>query len=62
MSSYYYFYLALAVVTISILKFLNKRDPPPILGIYTRPGKWYYLKFLLFFSMLHFRKVSINLC
>ncbi|CAB3361605.1 Hypothetical predicted protein [Cloeon dipterum] len=51
-----YFYLVLAVLSITVARFLNMRDPPPIMGVYTRPGKWYFLKFLIFFSMLHFRK------
>ncbi|KAF4525130.1 hypothetical protein B566_EDAN005072 [Ephemera danica] len=53
----YYFYLAFALLSIVVFRFINFQQPIPILGIYTKPGKWYYLKFALFYSLLKFRKV-----
>ncbi|CAG0902649.1 unnamed protein product [Darwinula stevensoni] len=35
-----------------------KRDPPPIFGVYRRPGKWYYVKVLVFRALLWLRKVE----
>jgi len=46
----------LLLVGIVLVKFLFKADPPPVNGVYSQPGKWYWLKFRLFKILLGHRK------
>lgn len=49
----------LGVLLILLAYFIRKKDPKPIFGVYTRPGKWYYLKYVVFACLYYFRKVSV---
>lgn len=49
----------LGVLLILLTYFIRKKDPKPIFGVYTRPGKWYYLKYVVFACLYYFRKVSV---
>lgn len=48
--------LALGLIGLVIL--ILKPEPSPIFGIYSRPGKFYYLKFAAFYLLFSFRKVT----
>ncbi|XP_049874258.1 uncharacterized protein LOC126372504 [Pectinophora gossypiella] len=43
-------------VIILVIYAVKKKDPEPIFGIYSVPGKWYYLKYCLFACLYYFRK------
>lgn len=40
---------------------IRKKDPKPIFGVYSVPGKWYYVKYVLFACLYYLRKVSAPL-
>lgn len=35
----------------------NRKNPPKILNVYTQPGKWFYLKYLAFLTILKVRQI-----
>ncbi len=50
----------LTVVLIGlVIKWLLKPEPSPIFGIYSQPGKFYYLKFVAFYLLVTLRKVKL---
>lgn len=52
------FYLSTAVFISTLVWAQNrKKDPPKIHEIYTQPGKWYYLKYVLFLLLLKLRQL-----
>ena len=54
--------LVFALVTF-LLCFLDPSrslNKPPLNGIYSRPGKWFRLKFLIFYALLKLRKVGTS--
>lgn len=38
----------------------KKKDPEKILNIYSQPGKWYHLKYLIFLAILAVRRLRSN--
>lgn len=36
----------------------KKEDPVKLLGIYSQPGKWYYLKYYFILAVLKLRRLS----
>ncbi|XP_050665867.1 uncharacterized protein LOC126966031 [Leptidea sinapis] len=45
-----------ALVVLLFYYFWAKKDPPPIFGVYSVEGKWYYVKYAVFYCVYHFRK------
>lgn len=47
-----------AVILITTLAWAQnrKKEPPKIVGIYSQPGRWYYLKYLVFLLLLKSRR------
>jgi hypothetical protein len=41
-----------------VIKWILKPEPSPIFGIYSQPGKFYYLKFAAFYLLVTLRKVK----
>lgn len=52
-------YLIGSISFISILVWAQnrKKELPKILGIYAQPGRWYYLKYSMFFVLLKTRRL-----
>lgn len=52
----------LAIIFLSTL-FIQSKKPTPkkIFGVYSQPGKWYYLKFASFFLLLWTRRLKTKL-
>ncbi|CAB3220387.1 unnamed protein product [Arctia plantaginis] len=53
--------LVLGLFTVGVILFFYNllcKDAKPIFGIYAVPGKWYYLKYVLFASLYYFRKYA----
>ncbi|XP_034831391.1 uncharacterized protein [Maniola hyperantus] len=48
----------LGVFIVFFVIFLRRKDPKPIFGIYSVPGKWYYLKYVVFACLYYYRKYS----
>lgn len=48
---------ALTFLSVLIWGQNRKKEPPKILGIYSQPGKWYYLKYLVFVLLLKTRRL-----
>ncbi|XP_026487221.2 uncharacterized protein LOC113394210 [Vanessa tameamea] len=46
------------IFIVLLVFFLRKKDPDAILGIYSVPGKWYYLKYIVFSCLYYYRKYS----
>ncbi|XP_050351741.1 uncharacterized protein LOC126774316 isoform X2 [Nymphalis io] len=46
------------IFIILLVFFLRKKTPDAIFGIYSVPGKWYYLKYVVFSCLYYFRKYS----
>ena len=55
-------WVSLLVVLLAVILFIRQKDPPPILGVYQQPGKWYPLKCVVFFAILKLRRVSYRKC
>ncbi|XP_063535367.1 uncharacterized protein LOC134745304 [Cydia strobilella] len=54
--------LVLWGVAVALLAYVaRKKDPAPIFGVYTRPGKWYYLKYVVFAAIYYFRKYAVRI-
>jgi hypothetical protein len=53
-------YISLAIFTILVIKFFQKRNEPSAFGIYQKPGKWYFLKLSLMFLLIKARKVMCH--
>ncbi|XP_047993503.1 uncharacterized protein LOC125231937 [Leguminivora glycinivorella] len=49
---------ALALALLALVA--RRKDPAPLFGVYTRPGKWYYLKYVVFAAIYYFRKYAIR--
>jgi hypothetical protein len=54
-------YISLALFTIVVIKFFQKRSEPATFGIYQKPGRWYFLKLSLIFLILKTRKVMFHI-
>lgn len=52
--------IAIALSVIALCYALLRKEPEPLLGIYSQPGKWFYLKKALFFIFLSLRKYRMN--
>lgn len=48
------------ILVYSILSFYSesKKNPEKISGVYSRPGKWYCIKYLLFYTLLEIRRLK----
>ncbi|XP_047534996.1 uncharacterized protein LOC125069520 [Vanessa atalanta] len=46
------------IFIVLLVFFLRKKDPEAIFGIYSVPGKWYYLKYIVFSCLYYYRKYS----
>jgi hypothetical protein len=53
--------IGLAILTIVVIKFFQKRKEPATFGIYQKPGKWYFLKLSFVFLLLKARKVMFHI-
>lgn len=36
----------------------NKKDPKKLFGVYSQPGKWYFIKYPLFLTLLVLRRLK----
>ncbi|XP_038206403.1 uncharacterized protein LOC119828347 [Zerene cesonia] len=52
------FLIAIGIFIIFIIYILYKEDSKPIFGVYSVPGKWYYLKYAVFSCLYYFRKYA----
>jgi len=52
------FWVILIFTVMLFILFVAKKDPPPIFGVYCQPGKWYNLKYWIFYMMMKRRKRS----
>jgi len=52
------FWIILICTVVVFIVFVAKKDPPPIFGVYSQPGKWYNVKYWIFYAMLMRRKRS----
>ena len=50
------FYVIPAMAAVFLIAFLAKADPGPIGGVYSRRGKWFTLKYWLFFALFKLRQ------
>ncbi|CAK1544878.1 unnamed protein product [Leptosia nina] len=50
--------IAGAIFAFIVWYYFTKDDPTPIFGIYSVPGKWYYLKYAAFSCLYYFRKYA----
>ncbi|KAJ0178098.1 hypothetical protein K1T71_005921 [Dendrolimus kikuchii] len=48
----------IALIIILLIYNAKVKDPKPIFGVYQVPGKWYYLKYVLFAAIYYYRKYS----
>ncbi|XP_014365016.2 uncharacterized protein LOC106716094 [Papilio machaon] len=51
-----YFFIFVVSFLFLIIYAVKKKDPEPIFGVYSVPGKWYYLKYIVFACIYYFRK------
>ena len=49
-------YVVILVISYIIAKFLSVKDPEKIHGVYSLPGKWYTLKYYLFYALFTLRE------
>ena len=54
------FWIILACIVALFVIFLARNDPLPIYGKYRQPGKWYTVKYWIFYMILRHRKRSTN--
>ncbi|XP_066995909.2 uncharacterized protein [Anabrus simplex] len=45
-------------IFVVFMAYYSRRDPPPILGIYKQPGKWYPIKYVIFQIILLLRRLK----
>lgn len=50
----------LACLLILIAYYSLRRDPEPLLGIYSQPGKWYWVKYSIFYALLFIRRLGLS--
>ncbi|XP_041987767.1 uncharacterized protein LOC121739387 [Aricia agestis] len=50
--------ILISIVLVLLIWFLVKKNPKPLLGVYSQPGKWYYLKYVVFACIYYYRKYS----
>lgn len=53
----FWFVVCLIVLYVLYKTFLV-RDHPPIFGVYTQPGKWYTVKYWIFWCLFNLRKIQ----
>lgn len=46
------------VVFLSYVFVQNKKDPKKLFGVYSQPGKWYFIKYPLFLTLLVLRRLK----
>ena len=56
MQSLMMFWIILASTVVLFIIFVARNDPPPISGVYRQPGKWYNIKYWIFYVILKLRK------
>jgi len=49
-------WMILVFVVGFLIIFIAKNDPPPLSSVYSQPGKWYYIKYWIFYVIMTFRK------
>lgn len=49
----------LACLIILIAYYSLRRDPEPFLGVYSQPGKWFWLKYSLFYTFVFLRRLGL---
>ncbi|XP_053606654.1 uncharacterized protein LOC128673079 [Plodia interpunctella] len=52
------FLCIIAVIIFLLIYIYVAKDPKPIFGVYSQPGKWYYLKYAVFALLYYYRKYS----
>ena len=52
--------IGLVVAVWLLLRWLLKAEPASVCGIYSRPGKFYYIKFVCFYLLVNLRQVYIH--
>jgi len=55
------YWLVLTALGVIGLIFLSPKSPVKLAGVYTQPGKWYWLKVAAFYILMKVRKVSFLL-
>jgi len=50
------FWIILALIIVLFIIIVNRNDPLPICGVYRQPGKWYSVKYWIFYMLLTHRK------
>ena len=48
--------ISVLFLIVIFLKWITSEDPKPINGVYSQPGKWFSVKFWLFYLMITLRK------
>ncbi|XP_072947825.1 uncharacterized protein [Epargyreus clarus] len=51
-------YVVAMLLSALLIYLFRKRDPKPIFGVYAQPGKWYYLKYVVFACLYFYRKYT----
>jgi hypothetical protein len=44
------------IVVVGLSFFILRVDPPPVANVYQQPGKFYHIKYWLFYAMMSLRK------
>lgn len=53
--------ILLASISITIYIQTRRKDPEKIFNVYSQPGKWYYLKFVVFYCLIWIRRMKEKL-
>lgn len=53
--------VVIILVGISLIHHSRKKDRKKIFGIYSQPGKWFYLKYMFILSILSLRRLNYYL-
>lgn len=54
-------FAAALVLFLSHVYVQNKKDPKPIFGTYNKPGKWFFVKYPAFLTLLILRRLKYYL-
>ncbi|KAL0871663.1 hypothetical protein ABMA27_004186 [Loxostege sticticalis] len=50
--------LVIGAITVLLIYSVRYKETKPIFGVYSVPGKWYYLKYVVFACLYYFRKYA----
>ena len=52
--------LRVAILVVVLVRWILRQEPAPIAGIYSQPGRFYHLKYALFYLIFSFRQVKLS--